>query len=51
MLFAVVLGVMLGAAAVLLIQQWREDALTEGPRRVRRRPPLDGLSQPTRRAA
>lgn len=28
MLFAIVLGIMLGAAAVTLFQQWRESALT-----------------------
>lgn len=32
MLFAIVLGIMLGAAAVTLLQQWRESALT--PREV-----------------
>ncbi|MBM4361053.1 MAG: hypothetical protein FJ104_00105 [Deltaproteobacteria bacterium] len=28
MLFAIVLGIMLGAAAVTLLQQWRESAFT-----------------------
>ena len=54
MLFALVLGLLIGAATVVLIRQWREDALgtrTASTPTTRPRPPLDGFSQPGRHAA
>jgi len=33
MLFVLVLGVLLGGAAVVLLQQWRSEALVAGPAR------------------
>ena len=39
MFFLIVLGAMLGAAAVILFQQWRSGVLTADPERIALPPP------------